>query len=64
MQNSEPLRGTQNINRDALVEKVNQAIAKAGSKKRMRLQILLRRYLGGERHERLFEAMKIETANE
>lgn len=51
------------IDRDQLVEKVNQAIAKGDAKKRMRLGILLRRYLGGERTDRLFEAMKIETQN-
>jgi hypothetical protein len=51
------------IERDKLVEAVNRAIAVSDIKsgKRARLGILLRRYLGGERTEKLFEAMKIET---
>lgn len=55
---------TENLNWDVLVEKVNQAIPKANAKKRMLLQILLRRYVTGERTDRLLEAMKIETEHE
>jgi hypothetical protein len=52
------------IDRDALVEKVNQAIlAPCTQIKRRNLRILLGRYLGGERSDDLFKAMKIETAD-
>jgi hypothetical protein len=51
------------FDQDKLVEKVNAAIVKSDFKsaKRVRLTILLRRYLGGERTEHLFKAMKTET---
>jgi len=50
---------------DVLIEKINQEIVSLDFKsaKRMRLQILHRRYIGGERTPELIKAMKIETQN-
>ena len=61
------------IERDSLVDKVNQQLTElerrasfrppSGDelKKMQMLEILIRRYIGGERTERLFEIMKSET---
>ena len=49
--------------REDLIEKINRAIVKCGvdSKKRIRLGIILRRYIDGERSPDLINAIKIET---
>jgi hypothetical protein len=54
-----------NAEKDKLIEDVNRAVVKSviNSPKRKKLEILQRRYLGGERSEALFGAMKIETAD-
>jgi hypothetical protein len=64
------------IEHDQLVEKVNAALealgkkhpdeitAAAASHRARRLAILIRRYVGGERTEQLFQTMKTETAEE
>ncbi|HBE02407.1 MAG TPA: hypothetical protein DC049_08010 [Spirochaetia bacterium] len=52
-----------NAEKDKLIEAVNRAVVTSDIKsaKRVKLEILQRRYLGGERSEDLFKAMKIET---
>lgn len=54
-----------NAEKNQLIDDVNRAIVTSDFKsgKRMRLEILQRRYLGGERSDDLFKAMKIETQN-
>lgn len=52
-----------NEQKSQLMDDVNRAIVNSDCKsaKRVRLEILQRRYLGGERSDDLFKAMKIET---
>jgi hypothetical protein len=49
--------------KNKLIEDVNRAVVRSviNSPKRKKLEILQRRYLGGERSDELFRAMKIET---